>query len=69
MVLVVASIGSEGLLGTGQLWVDGRSTLQLHQLQWQAAHASAHLTNSLVRCGSGVNSLSVGSSAGTVLSY
>ena len=46
MVLVVASIGSEGLLGTealqsclphqldlrtGQLWVDGQSTLQLHQ--------------------------------------
>ena len=62
MVLVVASIGSEGLLGTealqsclphqldlrtGQLWVDGQSTLQLHQ-QRQAARASAHLTNSLV---------------------
>ena len=46
MVLVVASIGSEGLLGTevlqsclphqldlrtGQLWADGQSTLQLHQ--------------------------------------
>ena len=62
MVLVVASIGSEGLLGmealqsclphqldlrTGQLWVDGQSTLQLHE-QRQAARASAHLTNSLV---------------------
>ena len=62
MVLVVASIGSEGLLGMevlqsclphqldlrkGQLWVDGRSTLQLHQ-QRQAARASAHLTNSSV---------------------
>ena len=57
MVLVVASIGSEGLLGTealqsclphqldlrtGQLWVDGRSTLQLHQQR------QAHLTTSLV---------------------
>ena len=44
MVLVVASIGSEGLLEalqsclphqlglqTGQLWADGQSTLQLHQ--------------------------------------
>ena len=46
MLFVVASIGSDGLLGTealqsclahqldfrtGQLWVDGRSTLQLHQ--------------------------------------
>ena len=62
MVLVVASIGSEGLLGmealqsclphqldlrTGKLWVDGQSTLQLHQQQ-QAARASAHITNSLV---------------------
>ena len=62
MVLVVASIGSEGLLGTealqsclphqldlrtGQLWVDGQSTLQLHQ-QRQAALASAHITSSLV---------------------
>ena len=62
MVLVVASIGSEGLLGTdalqsclphqldlqmGQLWADGRSTLQLHQ-QRQAARVSAHLMTSLV---------------------
>ena len=62
MVLVLASIGLEELLGTealqsclhhqldlrmGQLWVDGQSTLQLHQ-QRQAARASAHLTNSLV---------------------
>ena len=62
MVLVVAGIGSEGLLGTealqsclphqldlrtGQLWADGQSTLQLHK-QWQAARASAHLTSSLV---------------------
>ena len=46
MVLMVASIGSEGLLGTeslqsclphqldlrmGQLWADGQSALQLHQ--------------------------------------
>ena len=46
MLFVVASIGSEGLLGTealqsclphqldlrtGQLWADGRATLQLHQ--------------------------------------
>ena len=46
MLFVVASIGSDGLLGTealqsclphqldlrtGQLWADGRSTLQLHQ--------------------------------------
>ena len=45
MMLVIASIGSEGLLGTealqsclphqldlqtGQLWADGQSTLQLH---------------------------------------
>ena len=34
-------------LRTGQLWVDGQSTLQLHQPR-QAARASAHLTNSLV---------------------
>ena len=62
MVLVVASIGLEGLLGTealqsclphqldlrtGQLWVDGQSTLQLHQ-QRQPARASAHITCSLV---------------------
>ena len=46
MMLAIASIGSEGLLGTevlqsclphqldlctGQLWADGQSTLQLHQ--------------------------------------
>ena len=46
MLLVVASMGSDGLLGTealqsclphqldlrtGQLWAEGRSTLQLHQ--------------------------------------
>ena len=46
MLLVVAIIGSDGLLGTealqsclphqldlrtGQLWAEGRSTLQLHQ--------------------------------------
>ena len=62
MVLVVASIGSEGLLATEalqsclphqidlrtrQLWADGQSTLQLHQ-QRQAARASTHITNSLV---------------------
>ena len=62
MVLVVASIGSEDLLGmealqsclpqqldlqTGQLWADGQSTLQLHQ-QRQAARASTHITSSLV---------------------
>ena len=62
MVLVVASIGSEGLLGTealqlclphqfdlhtGQLWADGQSTLQLHQ-QRQAVWASAHVNGSLV---------------------
>ena len=62
MVLVVASIGSEGLLGTealqlclphqldlrmGQLWADGQSTLQLLQEQ-QTARASAHVKGSLV---------------------
>ena len=62
MAFVVASIGSEALLGTealqsclphqldlrtGQFWVDGQSTLQLHQ-QRQVARVSAHLTNSLV---------------------
>ena len=62
MVLVVASIGYDGLLGmealqsclphqldlcTGQLWADGRLTLQLHQ-QRQAARVSAHLTTSVV---------------------
>ena len=62
MVLVVAIIDSEGMLGTealqsclphqldlrtGQFWVDGQSTLQLHQ-QRQTARASAHLMSSLV---------------------
>ena len=62
MVLVVASIGSDGLLGvealqsclphqldlrTGQLWAKGRSRLQLHQ-QHQAARTSAHLPTSVV---------------------
>ena len=57
MVLVIASVGSEGLLGTealqsclphqldlcmGQLWAAGQSTLQLHQ-QSQAVRASAHI--------------------------
>ena len=61
-LLVVASICSEGLLGTealqsclphqldlrtGQLWADGQSTLQLHQ-QCQAVRASAHIKGSLV---------------------
>ena len=55
MKLVIANIGSEGLLGkeafqsglphqldlcTGQLWADGQSTLQLHQ-QRQAVRATA----------------------------
>ena len=62
MILVVASIGSDGLLGTealqsclphqldlrtGQLWVEGRSTLQLHQ-QRLAPRAAAYLTTSVV---------------------
>ena len=62
MMLVIASIGSEGLLGTevlqscllhqldlrtGQLWADGQSTLQLHQ-QRQAVRASALTYDSLV---------------------
>ena len=62
MILVVASIGSDGLLGTealqaclphqldlrtGQLWVEGRSTLQLYQ-QRQAPRVDAHLTTSVV---------------------
>ena len=62
MVLVVDSIGSEGLLGTeelqsclphqldlhtSQLWADGQSTLQLHQ-QRQAVRASGHVKGSLV---------------------
>ena len=62
MILVVASIGSDGLLGTealqsclphqldlrtGQLWAEGQSTLQLHQ-QRQAPRMDAHLTTSVV---------------------
>ena len=62
MLLVIASIGSEGLLGTealqsclphqldlhtGQLWADGQSTLQLHQ-QRQAFRASTYNEGSLV---------------------
>ena len=62
MILVVASIGSDGMLGTevlqsclphqldlwtGELWVEGQSTLQLHQ-QRQASRAAAHLTTSVV---------------------
>ena len=62
MILVIGSIGSEGLLGTkalqsclphqldlqtGQLWADGQSTLQLHQPR-QAVHASAYTEGSLV---------------------
>ena len=62
MRLVIASIGSEGLLGTeglqsclphqldlrtGQLWADGQSTLQLHQ-QRQAVRVSAYTQGSLV---------------------
>ena len=62
MILVIASIGSEELLGTeelqpclphqldlctGQLWADGQSTLQLHQ-QRQAVRASAYTQGSLV---------------------
>ena len=54
MMLVVASIGSDGLLGTealqlclphqldlrtGQLWVEGRSTLQLHQQRLAPSHS------------------------------
>ena len=61
-MLVVASICSEGLLGMealqlclphqlnfrmGHLWVDGQSTLQLHQ-QRQVVWASAHIKGSLV---------------------
>ena len=67
MRLVVASIGSDGLLSTealqsclphqldlrtGQLWVEGRSTLQLHQ-QRLAPRAAAYLTTS-VRSPSGI---------------
>ena len=62
ILLVVASIGSEGLLGTEalqpclphqldlrtrQLWADGQSTLKLH-LQQQAVHASMYTAGSLV---------------------
>ena len=62
MLLVVASIGSDGLLGTealqsclphqldlrtGQLWAEGRSTLQLHQ-QRLTPRAAAYLTTSVV---------------------
>ena len=62
MLLVVASIGLDGLLGTealqsclpyqldlrtGQLWVEGRSTLQLHQ-QRLTPRATAYLTTSVV---------------------
>ena len=62
MVLVIASIGLQGLLGmealqsclphqldlrTGQLWADGQSMLQLHQ-QRQAVRASTHIKGSLV---------------------
>ena len=62
MMLVVASIGSEGLLGTevlqsclphqfdlctGHLWSDGQSILQLHQ-QRQAVQASVYTAGSLV---------------------
>ena len=62
MLLVVASIGSDGLLGTEalqsclphqldlrtwQLWSEGRSTLQLHQ-QRLTPSAAAFLTNSVV---------------------
>ena len=62
MMLIIASIGSEGLLGaqalqaclphqldlrTGQLWADGQSTLPVHQ-QRQAVRASAYTQGSLV---------------------
>ena len=62
MILVVASMGSDGLLGTealqsclphqldlrtGQLLAEGRSTLQLHQ-QRQAPRVDVHLTSSVV---------------------
>ena len=62
MLLVVASIGSDGLLGTetlqsclphqldlrtGQLWAEGRSTLQLHQQRLNPSEA-AFLTTSVV---------------------
>ena len=62
MTLVIANIGSEGLLGMealqsglphqldlrmGQLWDNGQSTLQLHQ-QRQAVRASAYTKGSVV---------------------
>ena len=61
MLFVVANIGSDGLLGTealqsypyqlylrtGQLWVDGRSTLQLHQ-QRLIPEVDGFLTTSVV---------------------
>ena len=62
MLFVVASIGSDGLLGTealqsclphqldlrtGQLWADGRSTLQLHQ-QRLTPEVDGFLTTSVV---------------------
>ena len=62
MLLVVASIGSDGLLGmealqsclphqldlrTGQLWAEGRSTQQLHQKRLTPC-AAAYLTTSVV---------------------
>ena len=62
MMLVFASIGSEGLLGTealqsclphqldmrtGQQWANGQSTLQLHQ-QCQVVRVSAYTEGSLV---------------------
>ena len=78
-MLVVASIGLEGLLGMealqsclphqlglrmGQLWVDGQSSLQLHQ-QRQAVWASAHIKGSLVMPGTGVEPVPVGNSTGS----
>ena len=62
LLLVVASIGSDGLLGTealqsclphqldlrkGQLWTEGQSTLQLHQ-QRLAPNVRAFLKTSVV---------------------
>ena len=62
MLFVVASIGSDGLLGTealqsclphqldlrtGQLWAEGRSTLQLHQ-QRLTPHVKGFLKTSLL---------------------
>ena len=62
MILVMARIGLDGLLGTealqsclphqldlrtGQLWAERRSMLQLHQ-QRQAPREAAHLTTSVV---------------------